>query len=156
KVTLVPYGEVPKTKIALAVRMGNVDEAMGQTGLADLAGKLLLQGTRNHDAQQLAEAAADLGGALQVTVRASDTAIDRVCLGDSTAKGIAVVAEVARDPSFPESELARLKADLIRETAVLRSQQQPLAQEAFQQAIYGNHPYGRTLAQAKEVERFTL
>jgi len=156
KVTLVPYGEVPKTNIALVVRLGNVDEAKGQTALADLAGKLLLQGTQNRNAQQLAEAAADLGGTLAVNVRASDTSIDLECLGDSTTKGIALVAEVARDPAFPESELARLKADLIRETAVLRSQQQPLAQEAFQQAIYGNHPYGRTLAQAKEVERFTL
>src|SRR5262249_30383146 len=51
KVTLVPYGEVPKTNIALVVRLGNVDEAAGQTGLADLAGKLLLQGTRTHNAQ---------------------------------------------------------------------------------------------------------
>lgn len=156
RVTLVPYGEVPKTNIALVVRLGNVDEAAGQTGLADLTGKLLLQGTQKRNAQQLAEAAASLGGALAVNVRASDTSIEIECLGDSTAQAVALVAEVAREPSLPESEVARLKTDMIRETAVLRSQQQPLAQEAFQQAIYGSHPYGRTLAQAKEIERFTL
>ncbi len=85
-----------------------------------------------------------------------ETSIDIECLGDSTAQAVRLVAEVARSPSFPEAELARLKTDLIREMAIERSQPQPLAQEAFHQAIYGSHPYGRTLAQAQEVERFTL
>ena len=156
RVTLVPYGEVPKVNLALVVRLGNVDEQRGQTGLADLAGKLLLQGTKTRNAQQLAEAASNLGGEVAVNVRASDTSIDIECLGDSAARAVALLAEVARQPAFPESEVARLKADMIRETAVLRSTQQPLATEAFQQSIYGNHPYGRTLAQAKEIERFTL
>ena len=156
RVTLVPYGEVPKTNVALVVRLGNVDEPAGSTGLADLTGKLLLQGTRTRGAKQLAEAAADLGGALNVSVTPDETAIQLECLGDSTARAVALVAEVAREPSFPESELARLKTDLIRETAIERSRPQPLAQEAFHQAIFGSHPYARTLAQAKEVERFTL
>ena len=39
---------------------------------------------------------------------------------------------------------------------ILRSQPQPLANDAYARAIYGNHPYGRTLPVAAEVERFTL
>src|SRR5262245_40720786 len=40
KVTLVPYGAVPKTNVSLALRLGNADEGAKQTGLADLMGKL--------------------------------------------------------------------------------------------------------------------
>ena len=42
QVTLVPYGAIPKTNVALVVKLGNADEAAHQTGLADLMGKLLL------------------------------------------------------------------------------------------------------------------
>jgi predicted Zn-dependent peptidase len=63
RVTLVSYGAVPKSNVSLVVRFGNVDEPAGQTGLADLAGKLLLQGTGTKSAVQLAEASAKLGAA---------------------------------------------------------------------------------------------
>ncbi len=155
-VTLVPYGSVPKSNVSLVVRVGNVDEAAGQTGLADLTGKLLLQGTSTKSAVQLAEAAAKLGGAIDVNVRTDETSLDLECLGDSTADAVRLVSEVARSPAFPSSELARLKGDLLREVAIQRSQPQPLAEESFGRAIYGNHPYGRVLPVAAEVEKFTL
>ncbi|HET9036762.1 MAG TPA: pitrilysin family protein, partial [Myxococcaceae bacterium] len=46
--------------------------------------------------------------------------------------------------------------DLLREVAIQRSLPQPLAEEVFFRAIYGNHPYGRVLPVAAEVDRFTL
>jgi zinc protease len=156
KVTLVPYGAIPKAEVALALRLGNADEAAHQTGLADLMGKLLLQGTTTKSAVQLAEAAAGLGGALEANVREDDTALEIECLGDSTVEAIRLVAEVARTPAFPTAELARLRGDLLREVAIQRSQPQALAEEAFSQAIYGNHPYGRVLPVAADVEKFTL
>ena len=156
KVTLVPYGAVPKSNVSLAVRLGNADEAAHQTGLADLMGKLLLQGTASKSAVQVAEAAASLGGALEARVREDETSLDIECLGDSTVDAIRLVAEVARTPAFPAGELARLRGDLLREVAIQRSQPQPLAEEAFARAIYGNHPYGRVLPVPADVERFTL
>jgi zinc protease len=156
KVTLVPYGAIPKTNVALVVKLGNADEAAHQTGLADLMGKLLLQGTASKSAVQLAEAAAKLGGELQANVREDETALEVECLGESTENAVRLVAEVARTPAFPESELARLRGDLLREVAIQRSQPQPLAEEAFARAIYGDHPYGRVLPVASDVEKFTL
>jgi predicted Zn-dependent peptidase len=156
RVTLVPYGAIPKTNVSLVIQVGNVDEPARQTGLADLMGKLLLQGTETRSAVQLAEAAAGLGGALAVNVREDETSLDIECLGDSTADAVRLVAEVARSPAFPASEVDRLKGDLLREVAIQRSQPQPLAEEAFARAIYGDHPYGRVLAVPAEVETFTL
>src|SRR5262249_35404661 len=49
-----------------------------------------------------------------------------------------------------------LRSDLLREVAIQRSQPQPLAEELFFRSIYGNHPYGRVLPVATEVERFNL
>ncbi|HEY3586475.1 MAG TPA: pitrilysin family protein, partial [Myxococcaceae bacterium] len=156
RVTLVRYGAIPKTNVALVVKLGNADEAAHQTGLADLMGKLLLQGTTTRSAVQLAEAAAKLGGELEANVREDETALEIECLGESTHDAIRLVAEVARTPAFPAAEVARLRGDLLREVAIQRSQPQPLAEEAFARAIYGDHPYGRVLPVASDVEKFTL
>ena len=49
KVTLVPYGAVPKTHVSLVVRLGNVDEPAKQTGLADLTGQAPAPGHREEE-----------------------------------------------------------------------------------------------------------
>ena len=68
----------------------------------------------------------------------------------------AVVAEVAQHPSFPASELDRLKADMLRNLAIAKSQPQSLAQERFAAALYGDHPYGRTFPSERMVQEYTL
>jgi len=156
KVTLVPYGVIPKANVVLVLEAGNVDQTTGQSGLADLSGKLLLEGTAQWSAEQLAQAAADLGGALEVNVGADESSVELECLGDSTAKAVALVAKVVSEPALPESQVPRLKNDMLRELTIARSRQQPLAREAFARVLYGSHPYGRELAEPEEVKTLSL
>src|SRR2546425_348715 len=67
-VTLVEYGTLPKVTLRLAVRSGNIDEKAGEVWLGDLMGDLLSQGTETKTAAQIAEAAARMGGSLDVNV----------------------------------------------------------------------------------------
>src|SRR5262249_60654523 len=100
---LVPDGAIPKTNVALVVKLGNADEAAHQTGLADLMGKLLLQGTASKSAVQLAEAGAKLGGELEANVREGETALEIEGLGEATQEAIRLVAEGGRTPAFPRA-----------------------------------------------------
>ena len=157
QVTLVPYGDIPKADVTLVLQTGNVDEGRRETGLADLAGKLLLEGTAGRSAEQLAQAAADLGGALAVNVGPDESSVGIECLGEATSKAISLVADVVRSPALPEAELTRLKNDMVRELSIARSTQQSLASEAFARAVYSAaHPYGRELPDAQEVKGFNL
>src|SRR5215475_815418 len=45
KVTLIPYGNVPKTTLYLSVDTGNIDDPKDLFGLADLVADLLKEGT---------------------------------------------------------------------------------------------------------------
>ena len=76
RVTLVPYGNIPKVAISLAVRSGNLNEPQDLLGVADITGELLKEGTKTLSAQELAEAAARMGSSLSVAVGADETAID--------------------------------------------------------------------------------
>ena len=69
---------------------------------------------------------------------------------------VELVADVVRNPKFPESELARLKANMLRNLAVQLSQPQQLALEKFRAVLYGDHPYGRCLPDRGDAQGYTL
>ena len=85
KVTLVPYGNIPKVTISLALRGGNIDEAQEQLGVADITGELLKEGTTTLSSKEVAEAAARMGSTLAVTVGADETTVAMDVLSESRA-----------------------------------------------------------------------
>ncbi len=155
-VTLVPYGTVPKATIRLAVLAGNANEGPNQVWLADLVGDMLSEGTSTRTASQIAEAAAKMGGSIDVTVGENRTEIGGDVLAEFGPEMVALVADVARHPKFPDSELARRKADRLRQLSIARSQPQPLAQEKFRAVLYGDHPYGRLFPTEAMLQGYTL
>jgi zinc protease len=143
-VTLVPYGMTPKVTVRLAVLTGNADEKADQVWLADLVADMLSEGTQTRTNAQIAEEAARMGGSLDVTVGENRTDIGGDVLSEFGPSMIALVADVARNPKLPESELGRLKNDRLRQLSISKSQPQPLAQEKLRAVMYGeDSPYGR-------------
>ena len=53
-VTLVPFGLVPKVAIRLVVDAGNAHEQAGEVWLADLAGRMMKEGTASLTGESLA------------------------------------------------------------------------------------------------------
>jgi predicted Zn-dependent peptidase len=155
-VTLVQYGTVPKVTVNLAVRTGNVDEKADEIWLADVTGAMLSEGTATRSASQIAEDAARMGGSLDINVGENRIDIGGDVLSEFATQMVALVADVARNPKFPESELTRLKADKARELSIAKSQPQPLAQEKFRAVLYGDHPYGRLFPTEAMLQGYTL
>ena len=75
KVTLVPYGSVPKVTVTAAVRAGNLNEGAEQVWLSTITGNMLKEGTATRSAEQLAQEAARMGGQLNVNVGADLTTV---------------------------------------------------------------------------------
>lgn len=156
EVKLLQYGTVPKVAVQLVVRVGNVDEAADEVWLADLVGDMMIEGTTSRSGEQIATQAASMGGSLNVGVGTDETTIGGDALAEFAPEMIALVADVARNPAFPASELDRLKADMLRSLAISTSRPQAQAQQSFMAALYGNHPYGRVFPTPEIVSSFTL
>lgn len=156
KVRFVAYGSVPKVAIRLVTQTGNVDEGENEVWLADVTGAMMEQGTATRSSQQMARDVAMMGGALDVAVGMNQTTIVTEVFSESAVDGVKLVADVARHPLFPESDLARIKADLLRTLSIQRSQPGPLAAEKFSQVLYGQHPYGRMFPSEAMLQGYTL
>jgi len=155
-VTLVEYGTLPKVTVRLAVRTGNIDEKAGEVWLSDVMGDLLSQGTEAWTAAQIAEAAARMGGELNVNVGEDRTDLSGDVLSEFGPEMAALIADVAIHPKFPESELARLKGDRQRQLSIAKSQPQQIASERFRALLYGDHPYGRLFPSEEMLKGFTI
>ena len=155
-VALVQWGTIPKTYVSLTVRTGNVFESADTIWLADLTGRLMREGTATRTATDISEQVARMGGALTVSVGEDVTTIGGDVLSESAPAMVDLVADVAEHPRFPESELPRLKADFTRQLSIALSQPQPLAEQKFDAALYGDHPYGRIYPTPAMIQGYTL
>ncbi|MEP9400275.1 pitrilysin family protein [Sphingomonas sp. VNH70] len=155
QVTLVPYGNVPKVAVSLRVYAGNLNEGR-DPWLADLAGDMLKEGAGSRDSAALATAAAAMGGNLGVGVSNSGTSINMSALSDFAPDAVALVGDVARRPTFPESEFARVKANMGRTLAQSFAQPGMVADYALARATYGDHPYARILPTPAQLNGYTL
>lgn len=155
-VTLVPFGTVPKAAVTLSVRAGRINERADQVWLAEVTADLMSEGTRTRSAARLAQEVAGMGGDLTVDAEYDRTTVGGEVLSERAPEMIRLVADVARNPLLPESELARIKADRLRDLSIQKSQPQPVAVEKFREILYGNHPYGRVFPAERTVEGFTI
>lgn len=154
-VTLVPYGDVPKVDIELVALTGNANERNDQLWLADVTGRMMQQGTTTRSAQAIASAAADMGGSLDVDVQLDQTLFGGSVLSEFAPDFVSLVADVVRHPTFPDSELARVKGNLARELAIQKSTPQAQALELFRAALYGDQRYGKIFPTEQMLEGYT-
>jgi zinc protease len=155
KVTLVPYGLIPKAALSVAVDAGGVNEGSNRIGVADLTAELLKEGTVTLSAEQVAEEAARMGSTLQVASGADQTIVSLDVLEEFAPDAVRLVADVFEHPRMPESELARLKNNMLRQIAVSGARPQTIALMRFRKILYQDHPYATVLPSEADVKKLT-
>jgi len=156
RVTIVPYGTVPKVAVRLSVTAGAIHESPAQVWLSRLNAALMKEGTRTRSAEQVAREAAEMGGQMEIDSGADFTSLGGVVLSDFGPKFVALLADVLTSPALPASELPRLKADLLRDLSIDKSQPEALAQERFVKTLLPDHPYGRAFPSESALSGYTI
>lgn len=154
--TLVQYGNIPKVDVNVIVKTGNIHEAANEIWLADLTGNLMREGTTTMDFKTISKKVAAMGGQVNISTGPNQTTISGSVLSDFAPDLIRILADVVINPSFPSSEIERLKNDLKRELTVQKSVPQAQAIEKFRSIIYKDHAYGRLFPTEEMLDGYTL
>jgi zinc protease len=154
--TLVQYGLIPKVDINVIVKTGNIHEGKHEVWLADLTGELMKEGTTSMDFQTIAKKVAAMGGQVNVSTGPNQTTISGSVLSEYAPDLIKILADIVINPSFPETEIERLKNDLKRQLTVQKSVPQSQALEKFRAIIYKDHAYGRVFPTAEMLDSYTI
>lgn len=121
---------------------GSTADPPGREGTADVTGDTFLGGTRTKTARQLAEALDDLAAVAEVSA-GSDSSVARLyVLENDLDAGLALLAEILTEATFPEDEFDRGRRRLIATLQEQRSEPDFLARERLYDRLYPGHPYG--------------
>ncbi len=152
---LAPLRNVPKVNLDLVFLAGRGTDAAAHAGVAQLAGRVALEGTTTRTSKQLKEELRSIGGAMSVSVDADDTSISASALSEFSPRLLELVGDVARNASYPKSEVDLAKANFASEIEEERSSPEFVAGEQLARAIFGGHPYGFTAPDPAAIEKVT-
>lgn len=155
RVTLIPYGQVPQTTISLRSFVGDLD-AGGTPWLAAITADLLKEGAGGRDGPELAEADSAMGGNLATAADANSTTVGTTVLSDRAAEAIALVADIARRPTFAADDFARIKTNRGRALAQAMADPTTIADALLLKQIFRDHPYGSPLPTSAQLEAIDL
>lgn len=153
---MIPYGSIPKATIRFSVKTGNIDENENQVWLSDLLADLLEEGSATKTSKEIADEMAGMGGNLNIGVGLHTSSISSSVLYEFAPDAISVMADVLKNPKFPETELGRLKDNMKRDLSVRLSRPQAQASRDFYATLYPEHPYGRVYPTDEMIDSYTV
>lgn len=151
----------PAVTINAAFLGGGVYEPRDLPGVAHLMGRVIDRGTTRRSAEAIAEELDDRGVSLHAGTTRHLLILSCTCLAEDFDEMLALVLDVARDPMFPDEEVAKRRAETL--TAIRQDEDNPAikAVQSFYETLYGlEHPYGRrakgTLQSVERIDRSVL
>lgn len=142
-VLLVERHGLPIISIQMLIRAGSMNDPEPLGGVANLVANLLDEGTTTRSSAQIAEEVDFMGARLDASAGADASTASLTVLKKDLAKGLAILADIVRRPSFPAAEIERKRQQTLG--AIIAQQDDPaaVAEKAFQNVIFQNHPYHR-------------
>ena len=131
-----PMHAYPVVTVLAVIEAGATRDPRDAEGLAQLTTRALAEGTRDMNALQLADRLETLGTTLDTGADWDSAIVQLTALSSRVDDAFSVLAEVLRHPSFPEHEVARLRAERVADLAQLRAEPRGLADVYFSRLLY--------------------
>jgi zinc protease len=142
-VWLVEAHEVPLIQTTLLLKAGASEDPSGKFGLASMTMAMLDEGAGTRSALEIADEIDFLGANLDASSSFDASAVRLGVPVARLAPALAVMADAALRPTFPEAELERLRQERLTELLQARDDAAAVASMAFARLLFGpSHRYG--------------
>lgn len=141
KVVLAEARTFPKIVAHLYFRSGNAVVAHSAPGLAEMTATVVRTGTTSRTSRQIEEDLRRMGAGLGTHAGADSSSISLSGLAEASEGILELMADLARNASFPNDEFERERRQRFEELKIERTTPGFLANERFRSVIFGPHPY---------------
>ena len=155
-VVLAPLPNVPKVTSILTFRSATTaSDRAARPGIAQIAAAVANEGTDTRTSKQIKEELRSIGGTLSLGSDADSTTVSASSLSEFSSKLFELMSDVAQRPTFPETEVKLAQENSIQQIRAGRADPGFLANERFQKAVFGNHPYSFVVPDEKSISALT-
>jgi zinc protease len=145
EVLLVENHKLPLVQLNLVLKSGWSNDPSDKPGTASLTAELLDEGTSTRNALQISDAVRDLGAELTTGSSFDGSRINLNILKRNLDQGLALVSDIALNPTFPKEELERQRKIYLGRIVQEAKQPAVAALKTFMRNLYGpDHPYGQS------------
>lgn len=137
---------LPLFNVSAIIRCGAAYEPIEMMAVPDFTGAIMRSGgTTNIDADSLNAILELIGGSIETNIGDEDGTARLRVLSKDTELGIRLLADVLRNPAFPEDKIDLMKSQY--KNRIKRRNDRPgsILNREWYHMIYGDHPYGRIL-----------
>ncbi len=139
QVLIYRMADLPVVSLQAHVEAGSLTIPPGKAGLAEMTGLMLLEGTTTRDSRRIAEEVENLGGILT----SGEEGVALKLLSRDLDFGLGLVADLLRNPAFPDERLERQRQLALARLATEEDEPDTVARKRFLEAVYGEHPLGQ-------------
>lgn len=134
---------LPLVAATLVVRSGSDSTPLTTPGLATFTAEMLDEGAGTRSSNQIADEVARLGATLNTGAATDSSTVFASSLKKNFPATLALLADVATNPTFPAEEIERRKAARMADLVEQRDNPGQVARNCARSALYGpKHPYG--------------
>jgi zinc protease len=135
--------DLPIIDISINFAAGSAYDTPEKSGVASVTKYLMTLGAAGLSDETIANQFADVGAVMAGSFSADRASLTLRTLSSEQEKNqsLALFNQILQKPDFPESVLNREKARIIAGLQEAATQPESIANSAFMQALYGNHPY---------------
>ena len=141
-----PSDVLPLVDVEIAFRVGSLQDPVGKEGLAQLTGHLLRRGPRGMSQQRFEDALATLGARASVEVSMRTTRVRATVLRRNLEPLLGLLARMIWRPALRARDYDKLLRQAHASLIARLDDDQTLGALRFRRALFGAHPYARTLS----------
>lgn len=160
QVYFVENHDLPMLDVAVDFAAGSGFDDAAKPGVAELTNGLLDSGVDGLSEDDIGRKLADIGAQKAEHVDTDRSGLSLRTLSSQAERDVAldILARVIQHPLFPEEVLAREKVRTISSLKESETKPESIASKAFSKAVFGEHPYGRSLevADVAKIQRADL
>ncbi len=146
EVVLAQRSDLPLVRMQLLVDAGFAADPATRPGLASMTATMMDEGTDSRSSLEIAEELALLGASIGSGANLDLSTVSLSALKDNLEPSLDLFVDVVRNPSFPESELERLRRQRLAGIQQEKAQPMGMAMRALPPLLYGaGHAYSQPL-----------
>lgn len=127
------------------VPAGAIHDPHGKTGAASFVASMLTRGSASYSFDDINEQVESVGASLSISADDHTTSFSATSLGEDFPAMLQIMADLLRRPTFPADYVERVRKQKLVRIQERDEDTQEVAGMAFAAALFGDHPYGRTV-----------
>lgn len=132
----------PSISLSGYLSAGSMFDSLEKLGLASFTASCLMRGTERQNFHSIYDSLESAGASLGYAASVHNVNFGGRALAEDLPLLLSLLSDTLRQPAFPNEHVERLRAQLLSSLAVRNQDTGDLADMAFDEIIFPNHPYG--------------